>query len=105
MFLHDALLEAIECGVTEVAARELRDQYKLMGTVDGMVGLTGLEIEYDKLDSTVHRRGTKTFGTLSINKPKNRYANIDMIPCKSVLHVARNIVARKLTCVATKTSR
>ena len=70
VFLHDALLEAIECGVTEVVARELRDQYKFLGTVDGMVGLTGLEIEYDKLDSTVHRRGTKTFGTLTINKPK-----------------------------------
>ena len=69
--------------MTEVQARELRDQYKLLGLVDGYVGLTGLEIEYDKLDTTVHRRPTKTFGTLSINKSKNRYANIDMIPCKS----------------------
>ncbi len=83
VFLHDALLEALECGVTEVVARELRDQYRFLGTLDEQMGLTGLEIEYDKLDSTVHRHGTKTFGTLNINKAKNRYANIDMLPCKS----------------------
>lgn len=69
--------------MTEVAARELRDQYRFLSTVDEHVGLTGLEIEYDKLESTVHRKATKTFGTLNINKSKNRYANIDMLPCTS----------------------
>ena len=94
VFLHDALLEALECGVTEVAARELRDQYRFLGTVDEIIGLTGLEIEYDKLESTVHRKATKTFGTLNINKAKNRYANIDMLPCKLcsfVSHVTHKI--------------
>lgn len=60
----------------------MKDQYRFLGHVDEMVGLTGIEIEYDKLETTVHRRGTKTFGTLTMNKSKNRYANIDMIPCK-----------------------
>ena len=68
--------------MTEVAARALRDQYRFLSTVDDLIGLTGLEIEYDKLESTVHRRGTKTFGTLTVNKAKNRYANVDMLPCK-----------------------
>lgn len=68
--------------MTEVAARELRDQYRFLGTVDEYIGLTGLEIEYDKLESTVHRKPTKTFGTLNVNKSKNRYANIDMLPCE-----------------------
>ena len=68
--------------MTEVVARDLKDQYRFLGNVDEMVGLTGIEIQYDKLESTVHRRGTKTFGTLSMNKSKNRYANIDMIPCE-----------------------
>lgn len=82
IFIHDALLEAIECGVTEVAARDLREQYKRLGAVDEVIGLTGLEIEFDKLDSTIHRRPTNSFGTLQVNKSKNRYANVDMLPCK-----------------------
>ena len=75
--------------MTEVPARELQDQYRLLGMVDEYVGLTGMEIEFDKLDSTVHRRPTKTFGTLVVNKSKNRYANIDMIPCE--LHMRFNV--------------
>ena len=67
--------------MTEVAARDLKEQYKRLGIVDEVVGLTGLEIEFDKLDNTIHRRPTNTFGTLQINKPKNRYANMDMLPC------------------------
>lgn len=82
IFIHDALLESIECGVTDVPARDLRDQYRLLNMVDEYLGLTGLEIEYDKLDSTIHRQTTKTIGTLAVNKAKNRYANIDMIPCE-----------------------
>ena len=65
-----------------VAARDLRDQYRRLCQVDEIVGLTGLEIEYNKVESTVHQRGTQTFGTLEVNKPKNRYTNIDMIPCE-----------------------
>ena len=83
MFIHDALLEAIECGVHEVAARDLKEQYKKLGILDGTVGLTRLEIEYGDLDKTIHRRPTKTVGTLQINKLKNRYTNAEMIPCKS----------------------
>ena len=84
IFIHDALLEAIECGVTEVAARDLREQYKRLGAVDEILGLTGLEIEFDKLNSTIHRRPTNTFGCLPINKSKNRYANVDMLPCELI---------------------
>lgn len=65
-----------------MAARDLREQYKRLGAVDEVVGLTGLEIEFDKLDSTIHRRPTNSFGTLQVNKSKNRYANVDMLPCK-----------------------
>jgi len=82
IFIHDAILEAIQCGVTDVQARDLRDRFRVMGMVDSYVGLTELEIEYDKLETTVHRRSTKNFGILKINKPKNRYANIETIPCE-----------------------
>ena len=68
--------------MTEVAARDLRDQYKRLLPVDEDVGLTGLDIEFDKLDSTIHRRPISYYGALPVNKPKNRYANLDMLPCK-----------------------
>ena len=83
IFLHDAILEAIECGVSEVAARDLRDQYRRLGIMDDPREKTDLQIEFDKLESTVHQRGRmrRDTGTLLVNKIKNRYANQEMIPC------------------------
>ena len=52
IFIHDALLEVLECGITEVAARELPSQYKLLQTVDEKTGKTLLELELQ-----VGRRG------------------------------------------------
>ena len=66
----------------EVAARDLREQYVRLDAVHWDTGLTKLEIEFDKLDSTIHRRPTTTIGALQINKSKNRYANVDLLPCK-----------------------
>lgn len=41
IFLHDALLEAIECGVTEVAARDLQNQYQELSKVNPASRKTG----------------------------------------------------------------
>ena len=83
MFIHDAILEAIECGVTEVQARELHEQYKQLCEVDVEVKKTGLVIEYEKIDFTIHRNLRRNTGTMHFNKAKNRYgANLDAIPCK-----------------------
>ena len=68
--------------MTEVAARDLRDQYMRLDAVHGVTGLTKLAIEFDKLDSTIHRHPTSTIGALQINKLKNRYNNADLLPCK-----------------------
>ena len=43
IFTHDALLEAIECGVTEVAARDLQNQFQLLVDVNPVSGKTELE--------------------------------------------------------------
>ena len=43
IFLHDALLEAIECGVTEVAARDLQNQLQSLSEPDPVTDKTGLE--------------------------------------------------------------
>ena len=45
IFTHDALLEVLECGTTEVAARDLPNQYKLLQTEDEKTGKTFLELE------------------------------------------------------------
>jgi protein tyrosine phosphatase len=81
VFIHDALLEAIECGVTEVQARELREQYKQLCEVDVEQKVTSLNLQFDNLDRTIHRKLRRNTGTLQVNKPKNRYgANPDALP-------------------------
>ena len=45
IFLHDALQEAIECGDTEVPARDLTSQYKGLQQIDEKSGKTLLELE------------------------------------------------------------
>ena len=85
VFIHDALLEAIECGITEVAARDLRDQYKKLGVVDIDVGKNGLEIEFDKLSSTVHSQPANKYSMMPFNKVKNRYTDTGMLPCENYI--------------------
>jgi len=81
IFIHDALLEAIECGVTEVAARDLRDQYRRLGVIFEKSGKTALETEFEKIDTTIHRHPGKSISTLPTNKLKNRYTDMEMMPC------------------------
>ena len=83
VFIHDALLEAIECGVTEVQAREVREQFKQLSEVDVETKKTGLAMEFAKIDGTIHRKLRRNTGTQQFNKSKNRYgANPDALPCK-----------------------
>lgn len=86
MFIHDALLEAVECGITEVQAREVQEQYQQLCEVDVETKTTGMKMEFDKIDHTIHRKKRRNTGTLNVNKPKNRYgANLEALPCKHSL--------------------
>lgn len=86
MFIHDALLEAIECGITEVQAREVQEQYQQLCEVDVETKKKGIKMEFDKIHSTIHRKQRRNTGTLNVNKPKNRYgANLEALPCKQPL--------------------
>lgn len=70
--------------MTEVPARDLRDQYRRLGIMDDPREKTDLQIEFERLDSTIHQRARmrRDTGTLMVNKIKNRYANQEMIPCE-----------------------
>ena len=45
IFIHDALLEVVECGMTEVPARELPSQFKYLQTLDEASDKALLELE------------------------------------------------------------
>lgn len=80
------MLEAIECGITEVQARELQDQFRQLCEVDVETKKTGIKMEFDKVDATIHRKQRRTTGTMNVNKPKNRFgANPEALPCKNII--------------------
>lgn len=82
VFLHDALLEALECGETEVSARNLFNHYKYLSAVDPETRKTRLELEFNKLASTIHRNQTRINATMPSNRAKNRFHDDDVTPCR-----------------------
>ncbi|KAK6630707.1 hypothetical protein RUM44_002876 [Polyplax serrata] len=76
IFIHDALLEAVVCGNTEIPARNLHAHIqKLMQTELGD-NITGMEIEFKKLNN-IKLDGTRFISAnLPVNKHKNRLVHI-----------------------------
>lgn len=80
VFIHDAVLEAVTCGNTEVHARNLLHHIKRLSE-PGEGGMLGLTEEFRKLSNPNQARRLKQgAGSLPINRSKNRLANI--LPCK-----------------------
>lgn len=76
IFIHDALLEAVSCGNTEVHARNLVQHIKRL-TEDSEGGTAGLAEEFRKLSNPNQARRLKQgTGSLTCNRSKNRLANI-----------------------------
>lgn len=82
IFIHDAVLEAVTCGDTEIAARSLPAHlHSLMqpcvradtGTLSGM---KGIQLEFKKLAAIRTHPGRFVSATLAVNKPKNRLVNV-----------------------------
>ena len=68
--------------MTEVPARKLREKYRNLGNVDVERGQTGLEIEFTKLQSSIRVNPMKNYCHIPSNKPKNRYTDMEMLPCE-----------------------
>lgn len=81
IFIHDALLEAIECGMTEVTARDLPKHFKRMSSGGEF------QQEFGRLSSTIHSRIAKSVYSLPTNRPKNRHTDSNLAPCKKKLAV------------------
>lgn len=46
VFIHDALLEAVNCGTTEVPARNLYAYIQKLAQIEGGENVTGMELEF-----------------------------------------------------------
>ncbi|XP_020616069.1 receptor-type tyrosine-protein phosphatase delta-like [Orbicella faveolata] len=76
IFIHDALLEAVSCGNTEVHARNLLYHIKRL-TEPCQGGMAGLAEEFRKLNNPSQaRRQKQGAGGLAISRSKERLANI-----------------------------
>ncbi|KAK7792967.1 hypothetical protein R5R35_007615 [Gryllus longicercus] len=76
VFIHDALLEAVICGVTEVPARNLHSHIqKLMQNEPGE-NITGMELEFKKLSNIKADSSRFISANLACNKHKNRLVHI-----------------------------
>ncbi|XP_036842227.1 receptor-type tyrosine-protein phosphatase S isoform X2 [Oncorhynchus mykiss] len=75
-FIHEALLEAVACGNTEVAARSLFSYMQKLGKVESGEHVTGMELEFKRLANTKAPTSRFVSANLPCNKFKNRLVNI-----------------------------
>ncbi|XP_039667916.1 receptor-type tyrosine-protein phosphatase S isoform X11 [Perca fluviatilis] len=75
-FIHDALLEAVACGNTEVAARSLYSYIQKLAQVESGEHVTGMELEFKRLANSKAHTSRFISANLPCNKFKNRLVNI-----------------------------
>nr|XP_061816284.1 receptor-type tyrosine-protein phosphatase delta-like isoform X33 [Nerophis lumbriciformis] len=76
VFIHDALQEAINCGTTEVPARNLFAYIQKLTQIEGGENVTGMELEFKRLANTKAHTSRFISANLPCNKFKNRLVNI-----------------------------
>lgn len=76
IFIHDALLEAVNCGFTEVPARSLHHHIQQLMQMEPGDNITAMEIEFKKLASIQTEPDKFLSANLPCNKFKNRLVNI-----------------------------
>nr|XP_043877787.1 receptor-type tyrosine-protein phosphatase delta-like isoform X27 [Solea senegalensis] len=76
VFIHDALQEAVNCGTTEVPARNLYAYIQKLTQIEGGENVTGMELEFKRLASTKAHTSRFISANLPCNKFKNRLVNI-----------------------------
>ncbi|XP_057189266.1 receptor-type tyrosine-protein phosphatase S isoform X4 [Triplophysa rosa] len=75
-FIYEALLEAVACGNTEVAARTLYSYIQKLSQVEAGEHVSGMELEFKRLANTKAHTSRFVSANLPCNKFKNRLVNI-----------------------------
>ncbi|XP_046660340.1 tyrosine-protein phosphatase Lar isoform X6 [Homalodisca vitripennis] len=76
IFIHDALLEAVICGNTEVPARNLHQHINRLMQTELGDPITGMELEFKKLSNIRCDSSRFVSASLPCNKHKNRLVHI-----------------------------
>ncbi|XP_025425132.1 tyrosine-protein phosphatase Lar isoform X2 [Sipha flava] len=76
IFIHDALLEAVTCGETEVPVRSLPMHIQQLSQMDPGTTVTGMELEFKKLALVKSEFCRFVSASLPVNKPKNRLVHL-----------------------------
>ncbi|XP_035385748.1 receptor-type tyrosine-protein phosphatase delta isoform X42 [Electrophorus electricus] len=76
VFIHDALLEAVTCGNTEVPARNLYAYIQKLTQLEAGENVTAMELEFKRLANTKAHTSRFISANLPCNKFKNRLVNI-----------------------------
>ncbi|XP_031727733.1 receptor-type tyrosine-protein phosphatase delta-like isoform X22 [Anarrhichthys ocellatus] len=76
IFIHDALLETVTCGNTEVPARNLYSYIQRLTQIEPGENVTGMELEFKRLASAKAHTSRFVSANLPCNKFKNRLVNI-----------------------------
>ncbi|XP_022804800.1 receptor-type tyrosine-protein phosphatase epsilon-like isoform X2 [Stylophora pistillata] len=89
-FCHDAILEALQCGNTQIYAHDLRITLARMNDVDPETKMTRFESEFKRLNkvSPVLHKGHCIVASYPENKEKNRSAEILAPDCYRVVLTA-----------------
>ncbi|XP_055908700.1 tyrosine-protein phosphatase Lar isoform X6 [Eupeodes corollae] len=76
IFIHDAIIEAVICGNTEVPARNLHTHLQKLVLTESGENITGMEIEFKKLSNVKVDSSKFVTANLPCNKHKNRLVHI-----------------------------
>ncbi|XP_031756794.1 receptor-type tyrosine-protein phosphatase F isoform X14 [Xenopus tropicalis] len=76
IFIHEALLEAVMCGITEVPARSLYAHIQKLSQVPPGESVTSMELEFKLLANSKAHTSRFISANLPCNKFKNRLVNI-----------------------------
>jgi len=76
IFIHDAIIEAIICGMTEVPARNLHTHLQKLLITEPGESISGMEVEFKKLSNVKMDSSKFVTANLPCNKHKNRLVHI-----------------------------
>ena len=76
IFIHDALLEAVTSGSTEIPARSLYAHIEKLTQPESGETVTGIELEFKRLANVKANPSRFVSANLPVNKFKNRLVNI-----------------------------